>query len=95
MQYETLDTTKKSFFINDGWFGVDKIGHFTRHVLMTFLGVLLGGCLWCIVYYDSIFDVLYEYMNYKSGVGFSIRDIIWGRAGMIACLIVARFTEMV
>jgi hypothetical protein len=48
-------------FIDDGWFGLDKIGHFTRHVLFTlFYSFVLNMSLWAIVYVDTQFDVFYE-----------------------------------
>ena len=83
------------FFVFDGWFGWDKIGHFTRHVLVvSFLAwvwpwvVGPGGYmgLWAIVLIDTVLDLFYEYMNYRAWIGFSIMDVVYGRAGMLITL---------
>ena len=74
------------FFKFDGWFGRDKVGHFFRHVIFVTAGLLTGGTVWCIVIYDTLFDILYEYKDYCRGNGFSIMDIVYGRAGMLVTL---------
>lgn len=78
-----------NFFIFDGWFGLDKIGHFSRHVLFTLWYVLvLDMGLWAIVYVDTQFDLFYEYMNYRAGIGFSILDVVYGRTGMLITILI-------
>lgn len=72
------------FFVNDGYFGRDKCGHFARHVIFTSIGLCLGGAVWCIAFYDTLFDIIYEYKDYCRGNGFSLMDVAYGRA---ACLI--------
>lgn len=79
-------------FIDDGWFGLDKIGHFMRHVIMiVFYALALNMPLWAIVYVDTQFDIFYEYMNHTAGIGFSLKDILYGRMGMITALLVMRW----
>jgi hypothetical protein len=79
---------KLPFFVNDGWFGMDKIGHFSRHAISTLIGAGLGCSVLGIIFYDTLWDLLYEYMNYTKGIGFSVRDVIYGRAGMLFVLVV-------
>lgn len=89
------------FFVNDGYFGLDKLGHFSRHILFTLTGFLLSYlvCLWifnlpallyvcvgAIAFYDFLFDIIYEYGNYCKGIGFSILDVVYGRAGCLITL---------
>jgi len=79
-------------FIDDGWGGIDKLGHFTRHVLFTLFYIfILNMSLWAIVYVDTQFDVFYEYMNHTAGIGFSPKDILYGRAGMVITLLALRW----
>jgi hypothetical protein len=79
-------------FIDDGWFGLDKVGHFTRHVLFTlFYALVLNMSLWAVIYVDTQFDIFYEYMNSVAGIGFSFKDILYGRMGMIITLLVLRW----
>lgn len=79
----------EEFFVFDGWFGWDKVGHFTRHVLYTlFYALVLKMNVAAIVFCDTQFDFFYEYMNYRAGIGFSILDVIYGRTGMLITLLI-------
>ena len=88
-------------FIDDGWFGKDKVGHFARHVIFILVGVsisylicswifnlpfLFYVCVGAIAFYDTLWDFLYEYMNSVAGIGFSWKDILYGRAGCLITL---------
>jgi hypothetical protein len=92
------------FLVNDGIFGLDKCGHFARHVFFTSIGflssylvcvwilnlpALLHVCIGAIAFYDFLFDINYEYGNYCKGIGFSLLDIAYGRAGCLITLWVA------
>lgn len=82
----------ESFFKFDGWFGWDKIGHFSRHVIFVLVALLLGAkSSWAIIMYDTMFDLLYEWGNYAKGIGFSIMDVVYGRCGCILTLLIAHY----
>ena len=84
---EVFYKTGEPFFKFDGWFGWDKIGHFSRHVIFVLVALLLGAKPWAIVWYDTLFDIIYEYKDYCRGNGFSIMDVVYGRSGMIVTLL--------
>ena len=73
-------------FINDGYFGVDKIGHFILHAVITFVAVLLGGSAWSVFALDSVIDLQTEYRQDRQGIGFSLLDVVYGRAGCLTVL---------
>lgn len=80
------------FLVWDGVFGLDKVGHFLRHCGLTAFAVLVCGAnVNGVILYDSLLDTLYEYMNYRSHIGFSLLDILYGRAGMIITLLMLRW----
>ena len=98
---EVFYRTDIPFFVFDGWFGWDKIGHFARHVIFTLVGfslsyltcvwifnlpALLYVCVGTIIFYDTLWDIIYEYKDYCRGNGFSLMDIAYGRAGCLITL---------
>ena len=92
---EVFYKAPEPFFKFDGWAGLDKWLHMLRHVI--FISAAIGfyfwlGPIWGMiaawVFYDTLFDVIYEYKDYCRGNGFSILDFCYGRAGMFLTLFV-------
>lgn len=89
----------RPIFIFDGWFGRDKVFHFSFHCALTFLGLWAAHfnsvAVGVIVLFDTLLDLLYEYCNYRSPtnweqrktIGFSWLDFGYGRLGMSLALI--------
>jgi hypothetical protein len=86
-QWREVFFQNTSFFHFDGWFGWDKIGHFSRHVIFVLVALWLGAKPFAIVWYDTLFDILYEYKDYCRGNGFSLMDVVYGRSGMALVLL--------
>ena len=84
---EVFYKPNEPFFKFDGWFGWDKIGHFSLHVILATVGLLLGAKPWAVVWFDTVIDILYEYKDYCRGNGFSIMDVVYGRSGMLVTLL--------
>jgi hypothetical protein len=88
----------RPIFIFDGWFGQDKVGHFSIHFAFSFVALWTAHfnpvAVGSIALYDTLFNLLYEYCNYRSPtdwinrrtIGFSWLDVGYGVLGMIAAL---------
>jgi len=75
-------------WIDDGWIGIDKLGHFILHFIVGFsyMKILkdpIGG-----IVFSECFGGLYELYDSARGVGASAKDLIWNNIGMISGIII-------
>ena len=80
-----FDWLEGFFFVDDGWFGVDKVGHFFLHFGIAIVNFWTGATLLNTILTSEAIGILTEFfhaMHWKR-IGFSLKDVLWNTLGML------------